>query len=235
MIILAVDTSTNVASCAIIDDEKLLGEFTINDNITHSQKLLPLISDTLDRCNLDIEDIDVFAVANGPGSYTGLRIGVGTINGLAQATEKSVVGVSSLKSLAQNISVSEKLIVPIIDARRNRVFTALYSSDNGLKTILSPDTLELEELLEMLDKRNENIVFIGQGTEVYKDKIIESLGERAYFASKSVNIAKASSVAEIALIKAKNGETQSYFDLTPDYLREAQAQREYDEKMRNQS
>lgn len=235
MKILAVDTSTNVASCAIMDDEKLLGEFIVNDNITHSQKLLPLISDTLSRCKIDIKDIDVFAVANGPGSYTGLRIGVSTINGLAQAMEKPVIGVSSLQSLAQNIIVSEKLIVPLIDARRERAFTAIYKTLNGFNVILEPDVLEMNELLDILNQKQEDVIFVGEGTDVYKDRIVEVLGERAYFAPKNLNIAKASSAAEIAIRKARNGETTSYFDLTPDYLREAQAQREYDEKMSNKS
>ena len=166
MKILAVDTSTNVASCAIMDDEKLLGEFIVNDNITHSQKLLPLISDTLNRCKIDISDIDVFAVANGPGSFTGLRIGVATINGLAQATEKPVVGVSSLQALAQNIVVSEKLIVPLIDARRDRAFTAIYDTQDDFNVILEPDVLEVDELLKILDQKQENIIFIGEGTSV---------------------------------------------------------------------
>lgn len=231
MKILAIDTSTNVASCAIMDDEKLLGEFTVNDNITHSQKILPLISNTLSRCKIDISEIDVFAVADGPGSYTGLRIGVATINGLAQATHKQVVGVSSLQALAQSIVTSEKLIVPLINARRDRAFTAIYSAKDSFKTILEPQLLEMVELLEILDKKNQDIIFIGEGTTIYKDMIIEKLGERAYFTPKSLNVAKASSVAEISLEKVKLGETKTYFDLTPNYLRETQAQREYDEKM----
>ena len=231
MKILAIDTSTNVASCAIMDDEKLLGEFTVNDNITHSQKILPLISNTLSRCKIDISEIDVFAVADGPGSYTGLRIGVATINGLAQATHKQVVGVSSLQALAQSIVTSEKLIVPLINARRDRAFTAIYSSKHSFKTILEPQLLEMVELLEILDKKNQDIIFIGEGTTIYKDMIIEKLGERAYFTPKNLNVAKASSVAEISLEKVKLGETKTYFDLTPNYLRETQAQREYDEKM----
>lgn len=235
MKILAIDTSTNVSSCAIMDDEKLLGESTVNDSITHSQKLLPMISDTLNRCKIDVKEIDVFAVANGPGSFTGLRIGVSTINGLAQATKKPVVGVSSLQALAQNIITSEKLIVPLIDARRNRVFTAIYSAQDDFKTVLEPAIFEVVELLEILDEKNENIIFIGEGTSVYRSMIIEKLGERAYFTPRNLNLAKASSSAEIAMKKAKDGQTKSYFDLTPDYFRESQAQREYDEKMSKQS
>lgn len=235
MIILAIDTSTNVASCAVMDDDKLLGESMVNSSVTHSQKLLPLISETLDRCKIDIEEIDVFAVANGPGSFTGLRIGVTTVNSLAQAVDKAVIGISTLEALAQNISTSEKLIVPLIDARRDRSFTAIYKSDlakQEIETILEPDVLEMTEILQALDKRQEDIIFIGNGMDIYRDQIIDILDDRAYFAPVNLNIASASSLAAIAMKRAKDGQTQSYFELVPDYLRETQAQREYDEKRR---
>lgn len=233
MIILAIDTSTNVASCAVMDDERLLGESMVNDSVTHSQKLLPLISETLDRCKIDIEEIDLFAVANGPGSFTGLRIGVSTINGLAQAMDKPVIGISSLEALAHNVSTSEKLIVPLLDARRDRSFTGIYRSDlgeNHMETILEPDVLEMSDILEILDKKQEDLIFIGNGMDIYREQIIDILGERAYFTPGNLNIARASSVALIARQRAKKGQTQSYFELVPDYLRETQAQREYDEK-----
>lgn len=234
MKILAVDTSTNVASCAIMDDNKLLGEAIVNDNVTHSQKLLPLISDILNRCKLKSNDIDLFAVSNGPGSFTGLRIGVVTINSLAQAVDKPVVGVSSLEAIAQNESQSEKLIVPIIDARRDRVFTAIYTSIEGkLNVDMEPDVLELEILLNILEKRDRDILFIGEGVDTYREKIEQKMGSRSYFANPVQNISRASSVAELALEKAKDGEIKSYFDLIPDYLRESQAQREYDEKVKS--
>lgn len=237
MKILSVDTSTTVASCAIINQEEILSEGLISSKVTHSQKLMPLISDILDRANIDIEEIDYFAVANGPGSFTGLRIGVSTINGLAQSMDKPVVGISSLKALAMNVSSCEKLIVPLIDARRDRSFTAVYQSyaDGRLETVLSDDVIEMDEILDLLDKRQEDIMFIGGGMDVYREKIIDILGKRAYFAPRNLNIARASSGAEIAKEKIKNGEIQTYFDLTPRYLRETQAQRELDEKMRKQS
>lgn len=237
MKILSVDSSTTVASCAVINEEEILSEAIVNSKTTHSQKLLPLIADTLDRSNTDIEEIDYFAVANGPGSFTGLRIGVSTINGLAQAMDKPVVGVSALKALAMNISTCEKLIVPLIDARRDRSFTAIYKSqdDGKLETVLEQDVIEMDEILDILDKKQEDIMFIGDGMNAYREKIVEVLGDRAYFTPKNLNIARASAVGEIAKEKIENGETLSYFELTPEYLRETQAERELDEKMRKQS
>lgn len=233
MRVLAVETSTNVASCAIMDDDQLLGEFLVNDTITHSQKLLPLISLALESCKLDITDIDVFAASVGPGSFTGLRIGIATINGLAQSTNKPVVAVSSLQALAQNVAISEKLIVPIIDARRDRVFTGAYKSNDELTEVIAPDVIEVAELLDELEKKDCDILFVGEGIPVYKEIIVSRLGNRAQFPDKNINIARASSVAELAIRKANMGETMSFFEMVPEYLRETQAQREYDEKQRN--
>ena len=233
MKVLAIDTSSTVASCAIMDDEKLLGEVILNDKTTHSQKLLPMIKQVLESCKLKPEDIDIYGAAIGPGSFTGLRIGVATIKSLAHAVERRVVGVSSLEALALNIPFSRSLIVPIMDARRDRVFTAIYKWERQeLKTIMQPNVMELTELITILKEKGESVVFNGDGTLVYRDILIQELKEIASFAPKSSNFARASSVADIVMKKAKNGETQSYFDLIPEYLRESQAQREYDEKTR---
>lgn len=232
MKVLAIDTSSTVASCAIMDDDKLLGECSLNDKTTHSQKLLPMIKQVLDSCKLSPEDIDIYSVSIGPGSFTGLRIGVATVKSLAHATEKSVVGVSSLEALAYNIPLNEKLIVPIMDARRDRVFTAIYRwEDDNLNTVLSPGVMELTELIDIIKEKGEKVIFNGDGTLVYKDKIKEELLDMVSFAPKNANLASASSVAEISIKKAENGEIENYFDLVPEYLRESQAQREYNERM----
>ncbi|WP_352418325.1 tRNA (adenosine(37)-N6)-threonylcarbamoyltransferase complex dimerization subunit type 1 TsaB [Proteiniborus sp.] len=231
MKILAIDTSSMSATCAVVDDEKLLVEYTLNHKLTHSQKIMPIIKEALDSCSLKPEDIDVYAVAKGPGSFTGLRIGVATVNGLAQATDKRVVGVSTLDALAFNLPYCEGIVVPIMDARRDRVFTGIYKWVNGNLHIIKEQTiLEVKELMEVLSDRPEKIVFVGDGTYAYKDILSESLGEKAIFAPKSANMARASSVAELAMVKAKEGKTESFFELVPDYLRESQAQREYNEK-----
>lgn len=235
MKVLAIDTSTNAATCAIMDDEKLVGEFTINDKITHSQKLLPMISQLLKSANIDIKEIDIFAAANGPGSFTGLRIGVATINGLAQATNKPVIGISSLEALAKNIADNEKIIVSLIDARRDRAFVGMYQAKEELETVLSPDVLELEEIINILKEKQKDVIFVGEGTEIYKDKLKQELGSKASFAPRNINIAKASSTAEIAIKRAKQGNTKSYFELGVEYLRESQAQRELDAKMGKKS
>lgn len=231
MKILAIDTSSTSATCAIMDDDKLIVEYTLNHKLTHSQKIMPMIKDALDSCGLKPEDIDVFAAAKGPGSFTGLRIGVATVNGLAQAVNKKVVGIPTLDALAFNLPYCEGIIVPIMDARRERVFTGIYKWINGNLHIINEQTvLEVKELIEILKERPERIVFVGDGTLVYKDVLSEALGDKAIFAPKSANMARASSVAELAMAKALEGKTESFFEFVPDYLRESQAQREYNER-----
>ncbi len=231
MKVLAIDTSSIVATCAILDNDKLLAEYILNDKMTHSQTIMPMIKTVLDSCSLKPEDIDVYAAAKGPGSFTGLRIGIATIKGLAHATNKLVVGISTLDALAFNLPFSEGIVVPMMDARRDRVFTGIYKwADGNLCVIMEQTTLEVDQLIEILKERNENIVFNGDGTLVYKDKLISELGSRAVFAPKSANMARASAVAELAMTKAAEGATDSVFDLAPDYLRESQAQREYDDR-----
>ncbi|SDZ18185.1 tRNA threonylcarbamoyladenosine biosynthesis protein TsaB [Proteiniborus ethanoligenes] len=231
MKVLAIDTSSTSATCAIIHEDKLLVEYTLNHKLTHSQKIMPIIQEALEGCELKVSDIDIFAVAKGPGSFTGLRIGVATIKGLAQAVNKSVVGIPTLDALAFNLPYCEGIVVPVMDARRDRVFTAIYKWTNGNLHIIKEQTvLEIEELIDILKERPETVVFVGDGTLVYKQRLTEELGEKARFAPKSANMARASSVAELAMAKAKEGKVESFLDLAPDYLRESQAQREYKEK-----
>ncbi|MGF7059820.1 tRNA (adenosine(37)-N6)-threonylcarbamoyltransferase complex dimerization subunit type 1 TsaB [Brassicibacter mesophilus] len=231
MKVLAIDTSSIVATCAILDDDKLLAEYILNQKMTHSQTIMPMIKEMLDSCNLKPEDIDVYAAAQGPGSFTGLRIGIATIKGLAHATNKSVIGVPTLDALAFNLPFSEGIVVPIMDARRDRVFTGIYKwSSGGLCMLMEQSVLEVDELIQILKERSENIVFNGDGTLVYKDRLIKELGDRAIFAPKSTNMARAASVAELAMAKATEGNTDDLFDLAPNYLRESQAQREYNNR-----
>lgn len=231
MKILAIDTSSIVATCAILDDDKILAEYILNHKMTHSQTIMPMIEQVLDSLNLKPTDIDVYAAAKGPGSFTGLRIGIATIKGLAHATSKAVVGVSTLDALAFNLPFSEGIVVPMMDARRDRVFTGIYKwSTEGLSIVMNQDVLEIDELIKILKERNENIVFNGDGTLVFKDRLIKELGKKANFAPRSVNMARASSVAELAMQKAKEGTFDNLYELAPDYLRESQAQREFDNK-----
>lgn len=231
MKIFAIDTSSIVATCAVMDDEKLIGEYTINHKRTHSQKLMPMIKELMESCELKIDDIDVFAASVGPGSFTGLRIGIATIKALAHTVNKPVVGVPTIDALAYNIPYFDGLIVPIMDARRKRVYTGIYHWERDKFVIdKNQDVLEIDKLIDILKKRKEYIILSGDAVHIYRDKIIEVLGQKAIFAPRHLNMPRSSSVAELAMEKYRQGEYQSFYDLVPEYLRKSQAEREYDKK-----
>lgn len=233
MKVLAVDTSSIVASVAVLDDNKLIGEYTVNHKRTHSETLLPMIKELLNACELKTKDIDIFAASIGPGSFTGLRIGVATIKALAHSVDKPVVGIPTIDALAYNLNYCSNLIVPIMDARRDRVYTGMYKwSDNKFEVIKAQDVIEIETLLDELQDREEAIIFNGDGCDVYREIITKKLDSKAVFAPSCVNMPKASSVAQLAFKKAQKNELQSYYDLVPEYLRKSQAEREYEKKNR---
>ncbi|QZY54267.1 tRNA (adenosine(37)-N6)-threonylcarbamoyltransferase complex dimerization subunit type 1 TsaB [Crassaminicella profunda] len=233
MKILALDTSSIVATVAVMDEGQLIGEYIINHKRTHSQKLMPMIEALLKSCELTMEDIDLVAVAKGPGSFTGLRIGVATAKGLAHAVDIPVVGISTLDALAFNMPFSEGIICPILDARRSQVYTAVYKwDDECLNSIEEPMAVSVEELVEKLLERPEKVIFLGDGIGANQEYLIEKLGDRAIFPPNSVKMQRASSVAELAMERAQNGEIENYYELVPTYLRKSEAERQYEEKMR---
>ncbi len=229
---LAVDTSTNVASVAVMEDDLLLGEYTMNHKKTHSQKIMVMIEQLLNDLELTVNDIDIFAASVGPGSFTGLRIGVATIKALAHAAGKKVVSIGTLEALAYNVPRAEHIIVPIIDARRNNVFTASYIWDDGFKEIGAPEGVTIEECVESC-KNFPDAIFVGDGAMVHRDYIAEKLGEHAIFPHGAVMNARASSVAAAAIEKARMGETQSYLEMKPYYIKKCQAEKDLEEKEKN--
>ena len=225
MKILAIDTSALTATVAILSEDTLLGEISTTTKLTHSQTIMPMIDELLKKVNLDISDIDLFACSEGPGSFTGLRIGIGTIKGLAYGLGKPVVGVSTLEALAHNIAFSDFVIAPIMDARRGQVYNALYKWNDGkLTCIEEPRALSIEELC---DELKEKAVFVGDGVNVHKKRITEIMGENALFAPPHHLFQRAGSVAFAALDKKPSDAAE----LTAVYLRKPQAEREREEKL----
>ena len=229
MNILGLDTSTMMTTCAVINEDKLLGEYSLNQDMTHSEKLVPMIKEVLDNLNMKVRDIDLYGVACGPGSFTGLRIGVATIKSFAHLFDKPIVGVSTLEALAYNLPYNE-VVVPMIDARRNRVYTGIYTWEDGtIKELMAPDVLPIDELMAKLMDFDE-VVFNGNGTFLYRDTLKSTLGNRVRLATIGQNMCRATSICELAKIKYDKGEVDNYFTLAPEYLRESQAQRELKEK-----
>ncbi len=227
MKILAVDTSSGVATAAVVEEDKLICEYTLNNKLTHSQTILPIIDSILKSSDMTPEDVDLFAVSSGPGSFTGLRIGVTTIKGLAHAVNKPVTAVNTLEALAYNLPHCPYIISPIMDARREQVYNAFYRFENGILTELaSPRAIALAECLEELSEYDEKVVFLGDGVPVFREKITEVLGKNAIFAPQNLNMQHAASVAEAA----KNKKTMHYSELAPIYFRQSQAERVAEEK-----
>ncbi len=231
MKILSVDTSSNVATVAVTDDEKLVCEILVNTKKTHSQTLMPMIDSALKQSELEISDIDLIASANGPGSFTGLRIGVSAVKGLAHAMDIPVVGVSILTAMAYNLPFCEYVISPILDARRDQVYNAVYEwSDGELKEVFKPRALSVDELIDEFLTSEKKVVFLGDGVSVHREYIKEKLGDKAVFAPVSANEQRASGLAAAAKKLYDEGKAVSCYELAPIYLRKPQAERELEEK-----
>lgn len=227
MKVLAIDTSSAVAAVAVIDDDKLLGEYIINHKKTHSQKLMPMLRELLGTLELATGDIDVLAVAKGPGSFTGLRIGIAAVKGLAFALQKPVAAVSSLEAMAYNLPICDMPIAPIMDARNNQVYNGIYSLSNGeISTIRKPRAIELEALINEVKAGDRPTVFLGDGISPYGEQLKSQLGELCILAPQSVNMQRAASIAVLGYKMANRGELITADELVPFYLRKPQAQRE---------
>ncbi len=229
MKILAADTSALTASVSVMDDGIIKGEISFTTALTHSQTVMPMIDELLRGLSLTCDDIDIFACSNGPGSFTGLRIGIGTIKGLAYGKDKKVVGVSTLEALAHNITFFDGYVAPIMDARRNQVYNAIYKFNNGkIECVIKPRAIGIEELCKTLDQKT---VFVGDGVSVYQERITKLMGENALFAPPQLCLQRASSVCYAAL----NKQPIDASELCVTYLRKPQAERERDEKLSQKS
>ena len=233
MKILSLDTSGAIASVAVLDENIILGEYSINHQKTHSQKLMPMVSDLLNCLELALKDIDIFAVSIGPGSFTGLRIGIATVKGMAQALNKAVIGIPTLDGLAYNLAGFSGNICPIIDARNDNIYTALYTfNQNDLTLIKHIDykALHIDELLNILSNK-ESITFLGDGVLKHEKYLKDKLGTAASFAPRHNLLQKASSVGMAAYNKALSGQLESYINVLPLYLRASQAERLYNRNL----
>ena len=222
MRILAVDTATTSCSVAIVDKTSLLSEFTIDREETHSKHLMDMIKAVLRMAGLNFSDLDGFAVTRGPGSFTGLRIGLSTIKGLAVASEKPVVGVSSLEALAFQVSYSRDLICPILDARKGEVYFSRYRFLNGhlkkqtKERVAPPD--------KAVDDLNESCLFVGNGALLYKEMILEKMGGLASIAPMIQNTIRASTMAYLSMAKFEKNDTDGIEKIMPYYIRKSDAE-----------
>ncbi len=230
MKILALDTSSNVASVAVVTEDKLLGDFTLNLSKTHSQKLMPIVDGLLSNLELGISDLDGIAVSAGPGSFTGLRIGVTAAKSFAQPLDLPVIPVSTIEAMAWNLPGFDGLVCPIMDARRGQVYTGVYQWNQGkMEAVLEDQAILLVDLLDWLkENTQEAVCFLGDGIPKFTQEVLEGLPGQAVIAPVSHGVQRASSVGALALTKWD--QRQSYLEVDADYLRKSEAERNLDAK-----
>jgi len=226
MKILAIDTSTSFASLAVAVDEQVVAESLLNTNRTLSARLVPEIERLLTTAGLSFNDIDIYASSVGPGSFTGVRGGIATIQGLALATGKPCAAFSSLALLAMNFSLSTTLVCPLLDARKNEVYAALYDCSATLPSPRINDcVLPPAVLLEQITAAtNGPVIFVGDGALRYHDLIAERLGDQAVFAPSPLNTPRAANGTLFALHASRLGDLLEPQHLLPLYLRASDAE-----------
>ncbi len=227
--VLGIDTATIMGSIGLIDDDAVIAEYSLNIKATHSERLMPAADKLLKDAGIELKDIDGFAVSIGPGSFTGLRIGLATVKGFAMGYNKPIAAVSTLEALAFNLAFAEYQVCPILDARKNGVYTALFKSDRkgGMKRIAQDRAADINAVLNEL---NDDTIFLGDAVSLYRDIICNKLKDKAHFASKTRNMPSGASVAELGLLKLHKGIIEDVSNLTPFYIRRSEAEINFEKK-----
>ncbi len=233
MRLLAMDSSGMVASVAIVTEESLLAEYTVDYKKTHSQTLLPMLETIAKMVELDLKSVDGIAVAAGPGSFTGLRIGSATAKGLGLALEKPIIGVPTLEGLAYNLFGTDRLICPMMDARRNQVYTGLYEFvREELQVISEQKAVPVEEILGEINTLGREVVFLGDAVPVYRELIRERTKVSFSFAPVHLSKQRAGAIGALGLQYYKQNRIETAAEHEPVYLRVSQAERERAEKLK---
>ncbi len=238
MNIIAIDASGAAGSVAYIKSGKLAGEYYFCDKLTHSQTIMLMLESLKQMIGINLEKVDAVAVTAGPGSFTGLRIGVTAAKVLALSLNVPIIGIPTLDVIANGVTFTDNFICPIMDARRNQVYTALYKySDDGngkverITDYMAIDMNEyIEDIIARAQETNKKVIFLGDGVDVYKDKIVEALGSYALFMPKFINLQHASVLACMAVEEYEKGNTEDPDLFVPMYLRKSQAEREKEER-----
>lgn len=235
MRILAIDSSSLVASVAIIDDDIMTAEYTVNFKKTHSQTLLPMIDEITKMVGVDVKTLDAIAVSGGPGSFTGLRIGSATAKGIGLALEIPIIHVPTIDAMAYNFVGNEKLVCPIMDARRNQVYTGIYTFQGEELVIIKEQcAVSIEELIGELNTIGKEVVFAGDGVPVFRELINEKIECPHFFAPPHLNRQRAGAVGTLGGKYFREGKYSDSDNHMPDYLRVSQAERCLNDKSSNE-
>lgn len=232
MRLLAIDSSGLVASVAIVSEETVLAEYNVNYKKTHSQTLLPMLNEIVKMLGMDLSEVDGIAVSAGPGSFTGLRIGSATAKGLGLALDKPIISVPTLEGLAYNLLGTHSMICPMMDARRNQVYTGLYEFDQDkLITIDEQKAIAIEEMIDKVNKTGKSVIYLGDATSIY-NSIIKDMTKVDYsFAPIHMNRQRAASIGALGFVYIKEGKIETAAEHSPIYLRVSQAERERAERL----
>lgn len=231
MFVLGIETATRVAGAAVVKEDRLVSERFVHNRKTHSQHLLPMIQQVLEDADITPRDLGGIAVSGGPGSFTGLRIGMAAAKSMAQVLQIPVAGVSTLEALAWNVAGVEGLICPILDARKQEVYTCLYRTRDGVPVpVTGPQAVSLPELQSILASVNEQITLLGDGVPVYGAEIIHALSQKIRLAG-SINLfSRAAGVAELGRRMIEAGQVGDPLMLQPVYIRRPEAEVTWDLK-----
>ena len=235
MRILAIDSSATAASAALVEGGKVLGEFYINTRLTHSQTLMPMIDDVLKCTQSDLSSVDLFAVSAGPGSFTGIRIGIASIKGLAMVLNKPCVGVSTLEAMAHNLGHLEGTICAVMDARCQQVYNAMFKVHDGLLKRVTPDrALTMEDLAKECENYEKPLFLVGDGAKLcYNNQWFKNLN--ALLPPEPLIYQRAYGVAKSALMAYEQGGAVTPAALMPIYLRLPQAERELKKRLKGEN
>ena len=236
MRVLAIDSSGLTATAAIVEDEQTVAEYTINYKKTHSQTLLPMIDEMVRMVEIDLSMIDAIAVSGGPGSFTGLRIGSATAKGLGLALDKPIVAVPTVDALAYNLYDTDKLICPMMDARRQQVYTGIYAFENHRLKVLREQMPEaVTDLAGQVNDYGREVIFLGDGVPVYRAVLEREMKVPYSFAPPHLSRQRAGAVAALGMIYYREGKAEHARDHRPEYLRMSQAERERAEKQKEKN
>ncbi len=236
MKLLAIESSGLVASAAIATETALLAEYTVNFKKTHSQTLLPMVEEIVSMLGIELKEIDAIAVSAGPGSFTGLRIGSATAKGLGLALNKPIIPVPTTQGIAANLYGVEGILCPLMDAKRNQVYTGLYRyNKNGFEIVEDQMAVLIEEIIEKVNQLGQPVVYLGDGVEVFSSVLTEKTTVPFSFAPIHCSKQRAGALAVRAIELYKAGRIQTAAEHEPDYLRLSQAERELKEKQQNKA
>ena len=231
MIILGIDTSTKFCNLGLIEDENILIEYTINGlKKKHSSILLSAIKDLLKTMDLKLEKINGIAVSIGPGSFTGLRIGLGVAKGLSYACSLPLLGIPTLDAMAFPLKEIPYLICPILESKKDEIYDVVFQGGDSLHRVMDYKCEDIQSLLVRLSPLKEEIIFLGDGIKKYRDIIKEKIGKDALFIDSQINLSMAANVAFLGLNKLKKGEEDDISILTPFYLRKSEAEIVWEKK-----